>query len=326
MKYKNILVTGSAGFIGFHLCKRILEKYSDITITGVDNMNNYYNPLLKEKRNEILMNYNNYNFLRIDFSDWDVLFNALKDVEIDLIVHLGAQAGVRYSLKDPWSYERSNILGTLNVFELARKFDISKVIYASSSSVYGGNEKIPFSEEDSVERPVSLYAATKRANELMAYTYHHLYGIKMVGLRFFTVYGEFGRPDMAYWKFTKNILLGKEIEIYNYGNMERDFTYISDIIEGIISAIEKSFEYEIFNMGNSKPVKLMYFIELIEKYLNTKAKKKFLPMQKGDVLRTYADLTKSEKLLGYKPKVSIEEGLKRFCNWFLENKEWLLNI
>lgn len=275
MKYKNILVTGSAGFIGFHLSKYLMDNYEDLKVIGIDNLNNYYNPVLKEKRNEILKNYENYTFIKLDFSDWDDLVENLKDKEIDLIVHLGAQAGVRYSLQNPWAYIKSNEMGTLNIFEFARRFDIEKVVYASSSSVYGGNRKIPFSEDDRVDKPISLYASTKRSNELMAHVYHHLYGIKMIGLRFFTVYGEYGRPDMAYFKFAKNILLGKEIEVYNYGNMERDFTYISDVVDGILRAIKKDFDYEIFNLGNSKPVKLMYFIELIEKYLNKKAKKKF---------------------------------------------------
>ncbi|WP_421077468.1 NAD-dependent epimerase/dehydratase family protein [Methanothermococcus sp. Ax23] len=326
MKYKNILITGSAGFIGFHLSKYLLDNYNNVQVIGIDNLNNYYNPLLKEKRNDILKNYENYNFIKMDFSNWDDLVNNLDDKDIDLIVHLGAQAGVRYSLENPWAYESSNLLGTLNIYELARKFDIEKVVYASSSSVYGGNKKIPFSEDDNVDKPVSLYAATKKSNELMAHTYHHLYNIKMIGLRFFTVYGEYGRPDMAYFKFVKKILSNEPIDIYNYGNMERDFTYISDVVDGIVSSIEKDFDYEIFNLGNSKPVKLMYFVELIEKYLNKKAEKNFLPMQDGDVLRTYADLNKSNELLGYNPKVSIEEGLKRFCNWFLDNKEWLLKL
>ncbi|AEH06052.1 NAD-dependent epimerase/dehydratase family protein [Methanothermococcus okinawensis] len=324
MKYKNILITGSAGFIGFHLSKYLLENYNDIQIIGIDNLNNYYNPILKEKRNDILKNYENYNFIKMDFSNWHDLVNNLKNKDIDLIIHLGAQAGVRYSLENPWAYESSNILGTLNIYELARKLNIEKVVYASSSSVYGGNKKIPFSEDDNVDKPVSLYAATKKSNELMAYTYHHLYGIKMTGLRFFTVYGEYGRPDMAYFKFAKKIISNEPIDIYNYGNMERDFTYISDVVDGINSAIKKDFDYEIFNLGNSRPIKLMYFVELIEQYLNKSAEKNFLPMQDGDVLRTYADLSKSRKLLNYSPKVSIEEGLKRFCNWFLENKEWLL--
>ncbi|AEF95785.1 NAD-dependent epimerase/dehydratase family protein [Methanotorris igneus] len=326
MKYKNILVTGSAGFIGFHLSKYLLENYDDVNVIGIDNLNNYYNPMLKEKRNEILKNYENYHFIKLDFSDWDSLVENLKDREIDLIVHLGAQAGVRYSLENPWTYIKSNDMGTLNIFELARKLDIEKVVYASSSSVYGGNKKIPFSEDDRVDNPISLYAATKRSNELMAYTYHHLYGIKMIGLRFFTVYGEYGRPDMAFWKFTKNILLGKPIEVYNYGKMERDFTYISDIVDGIIKSIDKNFDYEIFNLGNDNPTNLEYAISLIEKYLGKKAIKDYKPIQPGDVERTWADLTKSRKLLGYDPKVRIEEGLKRFCEWFLKNKDWTLKI
>ncbi|HIQ39188.1 MAG TPA: NAD-dependent epimerase/dehydratase family protein [Methanothermococcus okinawensis] len=326
MRYNNILITGSAGFIGFHLCREILESYDDIEILGIDNMNNYYNPLLKEMRNNILKEYMGYTFLRLDFSDYPKLVESLKDKDIDLIVHLGAQAGVRYSLKDPWAYERSNVLGTMNIFEFARRFDIDKVVYASSSSVYGGNKKIPFSEGDRTDNPISLYAATKRSNELMAYTYHHLYGIEMVGLRFFTVYGEWGRPDMAYFKFARSILLGEPIDVYNYGNMERDFTYISDVIDGVISSIERSFSYEIFNLGNSKPVKLMYFIELLERYLGRTAQKNFLPMQEGEVPVTYADISKSRELLGYDPKVSIEEGLRRFCSWFLDNREWVLKL
>ncbi|UXM85400.1 NAD-dependent epimerase/dehydratase family protein [Methanococcus aeolicus] len=326
MKYKNILITGSAGFIGFHLSKYLLENYNNVQVIGIDNLNNYYNPLLKEKRNDILKNYENYNFIKMDFSNWDDLVNNLDDKNIDLIVHLGAQAGVRYSLENPWAYESSNLLGTLNIFELARKLNIEKVVYASSSSVYGGNKKIPFSEDDNVDKPVSLYAATKKSNELMAYTYHHLYDIKMIGLRFFTVYGEYGRPDMAYFKFAKKILSNEPIDIYNYGDMERDFTYISDVVDGIVSSIERDFNYEIFNLGNSRPVKLMYFVELLEKYLNKEAEKNFLPMQDGDVLRTYADLNKSNKLLNYNPKVSIEDGLKRFCNWFLGNRDWLLKL
>ena len=326
MKYKTILVTGGAGFIGFHLSKYLLENYDGIKVIGIDNLNNYYNRLLKEKRKEILMTHDNYEFIKLDFSKWDNLVKQLGDKNIDLIVHLGAQAGVRYSLENPWAYESSNFLGTLNMFEFARKFNVGKVVYASSSSVYGGNKKVPFSEDDKVDHPVSLYAVTKKSNELMAYTYHHLYNIKMVGLRFFTVYGEFGRPDMAYFKFIKKILSGEPIEIYNFGNMERDFTYVSDIVKGIISSIEGNFDYEVFNLGNSRPVKLMYFVELIEQYLNQNAEKKFLPMQDGDVLRTYADLNKSSKLLNYAPQVSIEDGLKKFCDWFLENKDWLLKL
>jgi len=320
-----VLITGSSGFIGFHTAKHMLKK--DFEVVGIDNMNDYYNPLLKEKRNEILSKYENYKFYKLDFSNWDELNEKLRDEDVDVIVHLGAQAGVRYSLKNPWVYERSNVLGTLNIFEFARKKDISKVVYASSSSVYGDNKKVPFSEYDRVDNPVSLYAATKRCNELMAYTYHHLYGIQMIGLRFFTVYGEYGRPDMAFWKFTKNILLGKPIEVYNYGNMERDFTYISDIVSGIYASIEYDKSgYEIFNLGNDRPVNLEYAISLIEKYTGKKAIKKYLPIQSGDVPRTWADLTKTRKELGYEPKVPIEEGLKRFVEWFMNNWEWVREI
>jgi len=326
MKYNNILITGSAGFIGFHLCKRILDNYEDINIIGIDNLNNYYNPLLKEKRNEILKKYDNYNFIKLDFSEYDKLVENLNDKNIDLIVHLGAQAGVRYSLENPWAYEKSNLLGTLNIFELARRFDIGKVVYASSSSVYGGNKKVPFSEDDKVDNPVSLYAATKKSNELMAHTYHHLYGTKMVGLRFFTVYGEWGRPDMAFWKFTKNILLEKPIDVYNYGKMMRDFTYISDIVDGILSSIEKDFDYEVFNLGNDNPTELEYAIGLIEKYTGKKAIKNYMPIQPGDVEKTWADLTKSRELLKYNPEIKIEEGLKRFCNWIKNNWDWVKNI
>jgi len=326
MKYKNILITGSAGFIGFHLCKKLLDESLQINIYGIDNMNPYYPPLLKEKRNEILNTYDNYHFFKIDFSDWSLLSKTFKDIDIDLIIHLGAQAGVRYSLENPWIYEISNVKGTLNIFELARRKDISKIVYASSSSVYGGNEKIPFSEDDAVEKPISLYAATKRSNEIMAYTYHHLYGIDMVGLRFFTVYGEYGRPDMAYWKFARRIVNQEPIDVYNHGNMMRDFTYIEDAIDGIILAINKQFRYEIFNIGNDNPVKLEYMISLLEKYLQRKAIKNYLPIQPGDVEKTWADLSKSRKMLGYNPKISIEEGLKRFSEWFLNNWSWIKNL
>lgn len=324
MKYRKILVTGSAGFIGFHLCKRLLEYY-DATVIGIDNMNNYYSPILKKKRNEILMNYENYRFLRLDFSDWDKLIESV-DKDIDLIIHLGAQAGVRYSLENPWAYIHSNDLGTLNIFELARRRNVDKVIFASSSSVYGANKKIPFSEEDRVEKPISLYAVTKRTNELMAWTYHHLYGIKMLGVRFFTVYGEFGRPDMAYFKFAKKIMEGKPIEIYGNGKLKRDFTYISDIVDGLIKAINVDFEFEIVNLGNNRPVELNYFVSLLEKYLGKEAKKIYVEKPKTDVDVTYADISKAKKLLNWEPKVPVEDGMKRFCNWFLENWEWIRRI
>jgi len=321
----NYLITGSAGFIGFHLTKELLKDPKS-SVIGIDNMNDYYSPILKERRNDILKKSKNYRFIKQDIADFEGLKTTLKDEKIDQIIHLAAQAGVRYSIENPQIYAKSNVIGTLNIFEVARRTGIKKVVFASSSSVYGANTKIPFSESDPVDTPISLYAATKKSTELMAYTYSHLYGINMTGLRFFTVYGEFTRPDMATFKFTKNILTGKEIEVFNNGNMERDFTFVSDIVDGLISASKKDFRYEIFNLGNSKPVKLGYFIELIEKNLGVKAKKKMMPMQAGDVLITYADVAKAGKMLGYEPKVSIEEGLRIFCNWFKENQDWLLAL
>jgi len=310
-----ILVTGGAGFIGFHLAKKLSEK-DEIVI--VDNLSDYYDIKLKEARLEQIKD--KVEFHKIDISDFSSLKKIFEKYEFDLICHIAAQAGVRYSLINPWAYEKSNILGTLNIFELAKKFNIKKVIYASSSSVYGGNKKVPFSEEDKVDKPISLYAATKIANELMAHTYHHLYKIDMVGLRYFTVYGPFGRPDMAMFKFTKNIFEDKPIEVYNFGNMKRDFTYIDDIVEGTIKAINFCLNNEdiceIINLGNSKPVELNYFIELLEKEIGKEAKKNLLPLQPGDVLKTYADITKAKKLLGWEPKTEIEEGVKKFVEWY----------
>jgi len=310
-----ILVTGGAGFIGFYLAKKLSEK-DDVVI--VDNLSDYYDVKLKEDRLEQIKD--KVEFHKIDISDFSSLKKIFEKYEFDLICHIAAQAGVRYSLINPWAYEKSNILGTLNIFELAKKFNIKKVIYASSSSVYGGNKKVPFSEEDKVDKPISLYAATKIANELMAHTYHHLYKIDMVGLRYFTVYGPFGRPDMAMFKFTKNIFEDKLIEVYNFGNMERDFTYIDDIVDGTIKAINFCLNNndicEIINLGNSKPVELNYFIELLEKEIGKEAKKNLLPLQPGDVLKTYADITKAKKLLGWEPKTEIEEGVKKFVEWY----------
>jgi len=310
-----ILVTGGAGFIGFHLAKKLSEK-DEVVI--VDNLSDYYDVKLKEDRLDQIKD--KVEFHKIDISDFSPLKKIFEKHKFDLICHIAAQAGVRYSLINPWAYEKSNILGTLNIFELAKKFNIKKVIYASSSSVYGGNKKVPFSEEDKVDKPISLYAATKIANELMAHTYHHLYKIDMVGLRYFTVYGPFGRPDMAMFKFTKNIFEDKPIEVYNFGNMKRDFTYIDDIIGGTIKAINFCLNNddicEIINLGNSKPIELNYFIELLEKEIGKEAKKNLLPMQPGDVLETYADITKAKKILGWEPKTKIEEGVKKFVKWY----------
>ncbi|ABR54320.1 NAD-dependent epimerase/dehydratase [Methanococcus vannielii SB] len=316
-----ILVTGAAGFIGFSFSENIL-KNTEIQIIGIDNLNPYYDVKLKEKRLDILKGFKNFKFFDediINYEELDEIFNLEKP---DLIVHLAAQAGVRYSLENPHVYEYSNNLGTLNIFELAKKYGIKRVIFASSSSVYGGNEKTPFLESDNVDKPVSLYAATKKYNELIAHVYNHLYGIEMIGLRFFTVYGEFGRPDMAYWKFTKNILEEKPIDVYNYGKMKRDFTYISDIVEGIKSAVflSKKIDYEIFNLGGDNPIELEYMISLIEKETGKKAIKNYLPVQEGDVLITMADLTKSKENLKYYPNICIEEGIKRFVKWYIQNR------
>jgi UDP-glucuronate 4-epimerase len=312
-----ILVTGGAGFIGFHLAKKLCEKDS---VVVVDNLSDYYDVKLKEARLEQIKD--KVEFHKVDISDFSSLKKVFETHKFDLICHIAAQAGVRYSLVNPWEYEKSNVLGTLNVFELARKFEIKKVVYASSSSVYGGNKKVPFSESDRVDKPISLYAATKIANEVMAHTYHYLYNIDFVGLRYFTVYGPLGRPDMAMFKFTKAIFEDKPIDVYNFGNMKRDFTYIDDIIEGTIKAIEFCLNNnnicEIINLGNSKPIELNYFINCIEKEVGKEAKKNLLPLQPGDVLETYADIRKAKKLLGWEPKTEIEEGVKKFVEWYKE--------
>jgi len=308
----NILLTGGAGFIGFHVAKALLERGDKVTI--VDNFNDYYDVKLKEDRIKELGN--DIEVIKADISDNNLMDNIFKNHKFNKICHLAAQAGVRYSLENPIEYEKSNILGTLILLEMAKKYNIKDFVFASSSSVYGGNKKIPFSEDDKVDNPVSLYAATKKSSELLAYTYHHVYGLNCTGLRFFTVYGEFGRPDMALFKFVKNILEDKPIDIYNNGNMKRDFTYISDVTDGIIAAIDNPFPYEIINLGNNNPIELSYFIECIENALKKKAKKNMMPMQPGDVTITYADINKAKRLLGYNPKVKIEEGIKRFVDWY----------
>jgi len=312
----NILITGGAGFIGFHVAKALLERGDNVTI--IDNFNDYYDVKLKEARIKELGN--NIEIIKADISDHSIMNSIFKNHKFNKICHLAAQAGVRYSLENPLEYEKSNILGTLVMLEIARKHNVKDFVFASSSSVYGNNKKIPFSEDDNVDNPVSLYAATKKSDELLAYTYHHLYKINCTGLRFFTVYGPFGRPDMAYFKFTKAILEDKPIDVYNYGKMKRDFTYISDITDGILAAIDHPFPYEIINLGNNKPIELSYFIKCIENALKKKAKKNMMPMQPGDVKITYANIKKAEKLLNYKPKVKIEEGINRFVEWYKENE------
>ncbi len=309
-----ILITGGAGFIGSHVAKALLARGD--RLIAIDNFNSYYSPQLKEDRiNKFLTDYK-LKVYRIDISNFADLRKVFAENKIDKICHLAAQAGVRYSLEHPEVYIQSNIVGTHNLLELAREFKVKDFIFASSSSVYGGNKKLPFAESDPVDQPISLYAATKKANELEAYTYHHLYGLNAIGLRLFTVYGPWGRPDMALFKFTKSILARESIEVYNQGKMERDFTYIDDIIDGVLAAIDYSKGYEIFNLGNNQPLDLEEFIKIIENSLGLKASKNYLPLQVGDVIATYADINKAKKILGWQPKTDIESGIRNFIKWY----------
>lgn len=329
-----ILVTGGAGFIGFHLTELLLKKGNKVI--GIDNMNDYYDIKLKEGRLEILKKYNNYTFYKIDLKDKEGIDNLFEKYKFDYVINLAAQAGVRYSIQNPYAYVDSNLIGFVNILEACRHYPVKHLLYASSSSVYGGNKVAPFSTEHQVDHPVSLYAATKKSNELMAHTYSHLYKIPTTGLRFFTVYGPWGRPDMAYFSFTENILNGKPINVFNHGKMERDFTYIDDIVEGIYKllplapksnpnwdeTVDKQSEsfapYKVYNIGNNQPVQLETFISVLEDKIGKKAKKNYMEMQPGDVIRTYADTSDLEKAIGFKPSTSIEEGLEKFANWYKE--------
>jgi len=309
---KKILVTGAAGFIGFYISKKLLERGDKVI--GIDNLNDYYDISLKKDRLKELEKFKNFKFIKKDISE-----GIPVEEKIDLICHLAAQAGVRNSIKKPFDYQKSNSLGTLQVFEFARQKNISKVVFASSSSVYGSRGNPPFKEDQNANDPISLYAATKRSNELYAKVYNHLYGIKMIGLRFFTVYGPWGRPDMAYFKFIKKIFKGEEIEIFNNGEMKRDFTYIEDIVSGVLSSLDKDIgEYEIINLARGEEINLMDFVDLLEKYSGREAKKRMLGMQPGDVPLTSGDITKAKNLLGYFPKTSVEEGIKNFVGWYKE--------
>jgi len=307
------LITGTAGFIGFHLAKKYLEQ--GIEVVGYDNVNDYYDPSIKESRLKILEEIGGHTFIKGGLEDKKKLFSIFKKHDIDKVCHLAAQAGVRYSLQNPHAYIDSNLVGFTNILEACRHNELD-LVYASSSSVYGGNKNYPFSVDDRVDNPISLYAATKKSNELMAHVYSHLFGIKTTGLRFFTVYGPYGRPDMALFLFTKRIVEGKPIDVFNHGRMERDFTYIDDIVDGIMRAMENPFPYEVFNLGNNSPVQLEYFISIIERELGIPAKKNYMDIQPGDVPKTYADIEKTRKLLGWEPTTSIEEGVKRFINWY----------
>ena len=332
MNTKNILVTGAAGFIGFHLAKRLLAL--GYHVIGVDNINEYYDVLLKKDRLKILEGNSNFKFFKIDLSNKKKLNQLFKEKQMHIIVNLAAQAGVRYSLDNPHSYVRSNLNGFVNILEACRHYHVEHLIYASSSSVYGANMNIPFSTKDSVDHPISLYAASKKANELMAHTYSHLFQLPTTGLRFFTVYGPWGRPDMAYYSFTRDIMEGNTIKVFNNGNMSRDFTYIDDIVEGIIRLLNSPPKsnpdwdrenpepsssyapYKVYNIGNNRPIKLLDFIRTLEQLIGKKAKIEFVPMQPGDVKETYADISDLQTDVGFYPTTTIEEGLAHFVDWY----------
>ncbi len=311
---EKILVTGSSGFIGMHLCKSLLED--GYQVLGIDNMNDYYDPALKEARLKELYFYDEFKFVKADISDYPSVETPFKDFEPEKVVNLAAQAGVRYSLKNPQAYIQANVVGFMNILECCRHHNVDGLIYASSSSVYGGNKKIPFSVDDAVGRPISIYASSKRANELMAHTYSHLYGIHTTGLRFFTVYGPWGRPDMAYYIFTEKISRGEPIPVFNHGRMQRDFTFIDDIIQGIRASIEKNYSCEIFNLGDNRCENLMDMIRLIEDSLGKKAQMNLMDIQPGDVKKTFADIDYSRDKLGYEPITSITEGIPAFIRWY----------
>ncbi len=334
MREEKILVTGAAGFIGYHLSKRLCDD--GFQVIGIDNLNDYYDVTLKESRLNQLEVLDRFQFYKIDLLDSDSLDQIVKTNGVTKIVHLAAQAGVRYSLDNPKAYIDSNISGFLNILETSRHNSIEHLVFASSSSVYGANQKMPFSEKDNIDHPVSLYAATKKSNELMAHSYSSLFNIPVTGLRFFTVYGPYGRPDMALFLFTKAIIEGKPIDVFNEGNLRRDFTYVDDIVESIVRLLpnipkgdanwnglepnpDTSYApYRIFNIGHNKPVELGKFIELIEMNLGKKAKKNMLPMQQGDVAATYANIDNLSALTGYSPTTSIEEGISNFVTWYKE--------
>ena len=312
-----ILVTGSAGFIGSNVSKALLMRGDEVV--GIDNFNDYYDVSLKEYRNKELEKYDSFKLYRINIESVEDLKKVFSENKIDKVCHLAAQANVRYSIDNPYVYGTTNCAGFINIIHLSKDAGIKHFVYASSSSVYGDNKKVPYSEEDIVEQPISLYAATKRANELIAYTCHHLYNMNTIGLRFFTVYGPAGRPDMAYFKFADKMAKGETIDVYNYGkDMKRDFTYIDDIVDGVIRALDCDYKYEIFNLGKGSPDDFGDFISIVEKHMGIKAKKNLLPMQPGDVMITYADTTKTEKMLGYKPSITLDEGLKKFADWYRE--------
>ena len=328
-----ILVTGAAGFIGYHVARRLLDRGDEVL--GLDDLNAYYDPALKEARLARLRG-ERFAFVRVDVADAEAMRRMFEERRPSRVVHLAAQAGVRYSITNPYAYTENNVHGFLNVLEGCRHTGVEHLVFASTSSVYGANTKQPFSEHQNVDHPVSLYAATKKANELMAHTYAHLYGLPVTGLRFFTVYGPWGRPDMALFKFTRGILAGEPIPVFNEGRMVRDFTYIDDIAEGVLRVLDQTAApdarwngddpdparsyapYRIFNIGNSRPVDLMTYISLIEKYVGRKARMELLPMQPGDVPSTMADVSELQNAVGFRPETPVEEGVARFVDWYKE--------
>jgi UDP-glucuronate 4-epimerase len=331
-EFKNVLVTGAAGFIGFHLCQQLLQ--GDVQITGIDNLNPYYDVGLKKDRLNNILSAPNFKFMQMEMADRSAMQDLFNNNSFDVVINLAAQAGVRYSIENPHAYVDSNIVGFVNILEGCRHSGVKHLVFASSSSVYGANTKMPFSIHHNVDHPVSLYAATKKANELMAHTYSHLYGLCCTGLRFFTVYGPWGRPDMALFLFTRAILENKPIKVFNHGKMQRDFTYIDDIIEGVIRVMGRLPEpnpewrgdkpdpgtsytpYKIYNIGNNNPVELMEFIGVIEKALKCEAKKEFLDLQPGDVPATYADVDDLIADVGFKPQTPITTGIEQFVEWY----------
>ncbi len=320
-----VLVTGAAGFIGMTTALRLLERGDEVV--GLDNLNDYYEVALKEKRLARLQSHSRFTFVRADVADREAMAQLFAQQRPDRVVHLAAQAGVRYSLQNPHAYADANLLGFINILEGCRHSQVEHLVYASSSSVYGGNTKMPFAESDSVDHPVSLYAATKKANELMAYSYSHLYALPTTGLRFFTVYGPWGRPDMALFLFTKAILEGRPIDVFNHGHMRRDFTYVDDIVEGVVRVLDRipqgadgsgagAAPYRVFNIGNNQPVQLLDFVACLEQALGQQAEKRMLPLQDGDVPETYADTDALANWVGFVPETSIEHGIGRFVAWY----------
>lgn len=316
-----ILVTGTAGFIGFHLARKLLEEGH--TVIGVDNFNDYYCVQLKRKRHELLEAHDSFIPKEMDFCNLPELEEVFKKHSPKIVCNLAAQAGVRYSLTNPFAYQKSNLEGFLNILEMSKRYRVERFVYASSSSVYAGVKEMPFVEDQRLDAPISLYAATKKANELMAHTYSSLYQLQTVGLRFFTVYGPWGRPDMAMWLFAEAILGNKPIQVFNHGDMKRDFTYIDDIISGIIAALFKDGLglYSLFNLGNHRCENLLHMVGLMEKAMGRKAEKEMMPMQPGDISATYADIRHAQEKLGFHPKTPIEIGIRKFVDWYIENKE-----